>query len=265
MLTLRLLGLPCESWPHYGEVFHAMIAHPEDSPEYASALASDPGDDRGAAGRSPPNAAITRATTCSRRWSATPVEGDRLLDDDELISVLWNLVGGGLDTTTSLTSLSLYYLDGPPGVRDRLIAEPGLLSTATEEFLRYFSVNETLTAHGDARRRARRPAAQGGDPLLSAGCRPTGTRPSSSAPTRWCSTAPPTPTSRSASGRAGASGCTWRGRCSRSWPRRCCTRSPTTRSTGRHPLLPGQPGAVRHGAHAGDVHPGPGVGVERPF
>ena len=43
ILTLRLLGLPCEEWAHYGEVFHAMIAHAEGSPERASAMALIPG------------------------------------------------------------------------------------------------------------------------------------------------------------------------------------------------------------------------------
>ena len=37
VLTLRLLGLPCESWAHYAEVFHAMIAHAPDSEAYAHA------------------------------------------------------------------------------------------------------------------------------------------------------------------------------------------------------------------------------------
>ncbi|MGH9262207.1 MAG: cytochrome P450, partial [Acidimicrobiales bacterium] len=61
------------------------------------------------------------------------------------VSVLWNLVGGGLDTTTSLTSLTLHHLDQHPELHRRLIDEPGLLPSATDEFLRYFSVNETLT------------------------------------------------------------------------------------------------------------------------
>ena len=59
--------------------------------------------------------------------------------------MLWNLVGGGLDTTTSLTALALHHLDAHPDLRSRLAGDPGLLDQATEEFLRYFSVNETLT------------------------------------------------------------------------------------------------------------------------
>jgi len=144
ILTLRMLGLPCEEWPHYGEVFHAMIAHPEGSTERAGALSLIPG-----------MISNLLATAAERREHpgddmlsallGLRVEGGRPLSDDELISVLWNLIGGGLDTTTSLTSLSLWYLEAHPAMRDRLIAEPALLSSATEEFLRYFSVNETIS------------------------------------------------------------------------------------------------------------------------
>jgi cytochrome P450 len=72
-------------------------------------------------------------------------QGQDLLSDDQLISVLWNLIGGGLDTTTSLTSLALYHLNGRPDLRQRLIEDRDLLTPATEEYLRYFSVSETLT------------------------------------------------------------------------------------------------------------------------
>ena len=73
------------------------------------------------------------------------VEPGSTLSDDEVVSVLWNLVGGGLDTTTSLTSLTLHHLDERPELRQQLIDRPELLGAATEEFLRFFSVNETLT------------------------------------------------------------------------------------------------------------------------
>ncbi len=67
------------------------------------------------------------------------------LDDAAITAVLWNLVGGGLDTTASLTALSLLHLAEHPDQRQRLIDEPELLPSATEEFLRYFSVNESLS------------------------------------------------------------------------------------------------------------------------
>jgi cytochrome P450 len=76
---------------------------------------------------------------------ALEIEDGRHLRDDELVGVLWNLIGGGLDTTTSLTALSLYHLDAHVDLRQRLIEEPELLIPATEEFLRFTSVNETLS------------------------------------------------------------------------------------------------------------------------
>src|SRR5260370_23878093 len=66
-------------------------------------------------------------------------------DDEAITSVLWNLIGGGLDTTASLTSLTLLHLATHPDQRRRLIEQPSLLSPATEEFLRYFTVNEQLS------------------------------------------------------------------------------------------------------------------------
>jgi cytochrome P450 len=44
-----------------------------------------------------------------------------------------------------LTALSLYHLDVQPELRQQLIDDPELLVPATEEFLRFTSVNETLT------------------------------------------------------------------------------------------------------------------------
>src|SRR5258708_32380888 len=66
-------------------------------------------------------------------------------DDEAITSVLWNLIGGGLDTTASLTSLTLLHLATHPDQRRRLIEQPSLLSPATEEFLRDFTVNEQLS------------------------------------------------------------------------------------------------------------------------
>jgi cytochrome P450 len=143
VLTLRMLGLPCENWAHYGEVFHAMIAFPEGSDERVHAVALIPE----MMGSLMEVAAGRRGSPGEDMFSALlemKVDG-RQLTDEELIGVLWNLIGGGLDTTTSLTSLSLHWLESHPQLRRRLIEDPSLLSTATEEFLRYFSVNETLT------------------------------------------------------------------------------------------------------------------------
>jgi cytochrome P450 len=142
--TLKLIGLPCDEWAHYAEVFHGTVAYAPRTPEHNHALTLIPN-----------MLANLRATVAERR--ARPrsdmltelanlnLDGRRPLTDEQVGSVLWNLVGAGLDTTTSLTSLALHHLDGDREARAQLIGRPELLATATEEYLRYFSVNETLT------------------------------------------------------------------------------------------------------------------------
>ncbi|MGD9793303.1 MAG: cytochrome P450 [Acidimicrobiia bacterium] len=67
----------------------------------------------------------------------TPVEG-RLLSDREATEMAFTLVGGGVDSTTSLASSALMHLHRDRSLRQRLIDEPGLLAKATEEFLRVY-------------------------------------------------------------------------------------------------------------------------------
>ncbi|MDQ1361126.1 MAG: hypothetical protein QOJ44_1503 [Acidimicrobiaceae bacterium] len=78
------------------------------------------------------------------RLVAMEVNGE-ILGNDDLIAVMWNLIGGGLDTTTSLTSLALIHLAEHPDLRRRLVDDPDLLLPACEEYLRWTSINETLT------------------------------------------------------------------------------------------------------------------------
>ncbi len=141
--TMRLLGLPCESWEHYAEYFHATAAYGRDSPEFIRAVS-----------RTPEMVAEALEIIEDRRTRPgddllsqlilMDVDGEALSNDD-LIAVLWNLIGGGLDTTTSLASLAFAHLDRHTDLRQRLREEPELLLAACEEYLRWTSVNETLT------------------------------------------------------------------------------------------------------------------------
>jgi cytochrome P450 len=143
ILTMALVGLPLDDWKPYADLFHGTIAHRPGQPEFDRAVANVPAmlarlGEVAAARRQDPGDDLLSALVQAE------VDGRRLTDG-ELQSVLWNLVGGGLDTTTSLTSLSLHHLDAHPELRARLVGQPELIDTATEELLRYFSVNETLT------------------------------------------------------------------------------------------------------------------------
>jgi cytochrome P450 len=144
IVTMRLIGLPCEQWQHYAELFHATVAYRPGSPEYTRAISRVPEMMAGLLEEVRARRHKPRDDMLSALVSLEGEDG-RALDDDVVSSILWNLVGGGLDTTTSLTSLSLHHLAIHPDLREQLRGRPELMATATEEFLRYFSVNETLS------------------------------------------------------------------------------------------------------------------------
>jgi cytochrome P450 len=141
--TMKLMGLPAQMWGHFAEYFHAVAAYSADMPEYQRAVVRTPemiaelleiSEQRK---RKPGDDLLSRLVTLE-------VEG-AALNDDDLIGVLWNLIGGGLDTTTSLTSLALVHLAQHPDLRQRLVADPSLLTGACEEYLRWTTVAETLS------------------------------------------------------------------------------------------------------------------------
>jgi cytochrome P450 len=69
---------------------------------------------------------------------SSQIDGEHL-DDRTLFSLCFNIIIGGVDTTTALTSNALMYLDENPVARRRLSEDRSLIPTACEEFLRYYS------------------------------------------------------------------------------------------------------------------------------
>jgi cytochrome P450 len=61
------------------------------------------------------------------------------LDPSHVVGTMALLLIAGIDTTWSAIGASLWHLAKTPGDRGRLAAEPGLLPTAIEEFLRAFA------------------------------------------------------------------------------------------------------------------------------
>lgn len=143
ILTMRLMGLSHDSWQRYANLFHSVMAVPQDSDEYATAIAEVPAmmDELlqfAATRRAEPQADLTSFLV--------QFEFDgRRLDDRQVLDILWNLIGGGVDTTTSQTALTLLHLGTHPKLRQQLIDRPDLYRTAVDEFLRYFSVNQQLS------------------------------------------------------------------------------------------------------------------------
>ena len=143
VLTLEMMGMESSNWKHYADFFHATSSYEPTDARFRSAVARR--DDMWAelAGF----AAFRRANPSDDVTTAlvTAVIDGRPLTDDEITGIMWNLVAGGLDTTTSLVSWGLHHLGTHPEQRARLIDDPSLIGAAVEEFLRYYSPSETLT------------------------------------------------------------------------------------------------------------------------
>jgi cytochrome P450 len=142
ILTMRLMGLPYDNWRLYANLFHSVM-DASDGDTYNKVIAEVPAMIDGLV----KFAAARRAAPADDLTSFLvqfEFDGKRL-DDSQLIDILWNLIGGGVDTTTSLTALSLLHLGTHPDVRHQLIERPELYRSAADEFLRYCSVNKTLS------------------------------------------------------------------------------------------------------------------------
>ena len=79
----------------------------------------------------------------------------RKLEPDVVTGAMGLLLIAGIDTTWSAIGASLWHLAKTPGDRERLVAEPGLLPTAMEEFLRAYApvtmarlVKDDMNWHG---------------------------------------------------------------------------------------------------------------------
>ena len=143
ILTMKLMGLPYDNWHLYANLFHSVMAIPQESDEYINAIAKVPEMmqdvlDYAATRRAKPEDDLTSFLI------QFEFDGQRLTDE-QLLNILWNLIAGGVDTTTSQTALTLLHLGTHPELRQQLIDHPELYRTATDEFLRYFSVNQTLS------------------------------------------------------------------------------------------------------------------------
>ena len=143
ILTMKLMGLPLDNWQLYANLFHSVMAVPQDSPEYINAISQVP-------------AMMQEVIEFATERRGNPkddltsfliqfeFDGQRLTDE-QLLNIVWNLIGGGVDTTTSQTALTLLHLGTHPELRQQLIDHPELYRTAIDEFLRYFSVNQQLS------------------------------------------------------------------------------------------------------------------------
>ena len=142
LLTCRIMGLPLEDWYYYAEPMHEAVYTPPGTPEAdvvhrkvevmlakmmeaVAARRSDPQDDL-----------ISRLV--QSEVDGTPI------GDDVMLQILYLVLVGGVDTTTSLIAHALRWLSYHPDERQRLQKDPSLVPTAREEMLRYFTPTQGL-------------------------------------------------------------------------------------------------------------------------
>jgi cytochrome P450 len=143
-LTMEVFGFPLEEWDRFADPAHRLVYLAKDEEGFQEAHANldyfrQRVDEEIEARRSEP------------RDDLLGVLANGLIDgaplDRKLIQeIAWQILAGGVDTTTALTSNALVYLGRDPAQRQRLIDEPELLPIACEEFVRFAS-----PVHGPAR------------------------------------------------------------------------------------------------------------------
>ena len=136
MVTMEWLGWPREEWLVAAGTFHEMAKHRPGSDGMAAAverfgwlgdrITAEVAERR----RHPRDDAMSLIANHEQ-------DGERLTLEDAS-SIVMLTIGGGVDTTTALTSAALVHLGRNAHDRDRLIADYGVLDVATEEFLRFY-------------------------------------------------------------------------------------------------------------------------------
>jgi cytochrome P450 len=145
LATMALFGLPLEEWREFAEPLHKMQFTPKENPEFHATVEQGI---KWIRGRVEEIVAARRKSPRDDLLShlAHGEIGGRTLDDATIWEIAWNVIVGGVDTTTALTSNALIYLSDHPEKKAHVVADPKALSVAREEFVRYFS-----PVHGMAR------------------------------------------------------------------------------------------------------------------
>ena len=135
-ITLEWLGYPLEHLRLASDAFHDLLGYPPGTPQFDVAVE-----------KRAEMMDIIREVIAQRRDNPTndiisyfthyELDGERF-GEDIIMGLVHTLIGGGVDSTTSLTANALVHLHGDHELRSRLGKNPDLLIPATEEFLRVY-------------------------------------------------------------------------------------------------------------------------------
>lgn len=138
IVTMDFFGLPLAEWRDFADPLHRMLFTPKTSPDFLDTVE----------GLNRMERRVLEVVEEKRRQEPDDgllsymvhgqVDG-KPLDNDTIWQISFNLLAGGVDTTTALTSNVFLHLFQHPEQRQQLRDNPALWPTAREEFVRYFS------------------------------------------------------------------------------------------------------------------------------
>ena len=157
ILTMKLMGLPYDNWQLYANLFHSVMAIPQDSDEYINAISQVPAMmqevlEFAAARKTKPEDDVTSFLI------QFEFDGQRLTDE-QLLNILWNLIAGGVDTTHITDRADPAASGTHPSCADNSSSTPS--STAPPPTIPALLLGQPATEpHGHPRRRNERPNTQ---------------------------------------------------------------------------------------------------------
>jgi cytochrome P450 len=148
LVAMDLFGFRLDEWRSFADPFHKMMYLPNGDPAMLGVIKEIDHFHR----RVDEEIALRHVEPRDDLlgYLATGTADGGPLDYERLHNLAFNLMVGGIDTTTALTSNALLHLARNPDQRQRLIEQPELLPVACEEFVRFFS-----PIHGNARNATR--------------------------------------------------------------------------------------------------------------
>lgn len=138
MVTMQLMGLPLKEWRQFADPLHTMVFTPKEAPEYPQVIAGVQWIFQRCAEEFQRYQQEPERDNLLSYFAHNDIDG-RKLTLDEVLSLSNNIIIGGVDTTTALTTHALTYLHDNPAAKLELMQDRAMLPFAREEFLRYFT------------------------------------------------------------------------------------------------------------------------------
>lgn len=128
-----------EEWGRISEAWHNLVSYPPGDERRDQALADLAWFESRIAEELDEHRRHPRAANTVLAYASRLEIGGKRVPEERAVSFVEIAIAGGVDTTTSLIALALVHLDQHRDHRQRLIDEPDLWESATDEFLRRYA------------------------------------------------------------------------------------------------------------------------------